>query len=64
MAFRKWKNSGNCGLVNIDHTKGMFALFYDESESLGYKGVIQHEEANQVSVSPFLKMKDQLLTFF
>jgi len=41
-----------CGLASIDHTKGMFALFYDGSGSLGYKGIIQHEEANQVSVSP------------
>lgn len=40
-----------CGLVSIYHTKGMFALLYDESGTLGYKGVIQHEEANQVSVS-------------
>ncbi len=44
-----------CGLASIDHTKGMFALFYDGSGSLGYKGIIQHEEANQVSVSPVPK---------
>ncbi|MDC8102968.1 DNA polymerase beta superfamily protein [Chryseobacterium sp. PTM-20240506] len=43
------------GLVSIDHTKGMFALFYDESGTLGYKGIIQNEEANQVSVSSVLK---------
>lgn len=41
----------NCGLINIEHTKGMYALFYDESGTLGYKGIIQNEEANQVSVS-------------
>lgn len=40
-----------CGLINIDNTKGMFALFYNESGNLNYKGIIQHEEANQVSVS-------------
>ena len=40
-----------CGLINIDHTKGMYALFYDESGIFGYKGVIQNEEANQVSLS-------------
>jgi len=40
-----------CGLVSIEHTKGMFALFYDGSGDLGYKGIIQHEEANQASVS-------------
>ncbi|WP_153394483.1 nucleotidyltransferase domain-containing protein [Chryseobacterium vaccae] len=41
----------NCGLTNIGNTKGMHALFYDESGNLDYKGIIQHEEANQVSLS-------------
>lgn len=54
--LKKWLDEDGlsqekCGLINIDHTKGMFALFYDESGTLGYKGVIQNEEANQVSLS-------------
>lgn len=54
--LKKWlsengKVQEKCGLVGIDNTKGMFALFYDESGDLSYKGIIQHEEANQVSVS-------------
>lgn len=54
--LKKWlsrngKIQEKCGLVNIGNTKGMYALFYDELETLGYKGVIQHEEANQVSLS-------------
>src|SRR5690606_13909671 len=54
--LKKWLDEDglsqeNCGLINIDHTKGMFVLFYDESGTLGYKGAIQNEEANQVSVS-------------
>jgi len=54
--LKKWLDEDglsqeNCGLISIDHTKGMFALFYDESGTLGYKGIIQNEEANQVSVS-------------
>ncbi|MGN7865941.1 nucleotidyltransferase domain-containing protein [Chryseobacterium sp. 22458] len=54
--LKKWlsahgKVQEKCGLVNIDHTKGMYALFYDESGRLGYKGIIHHEEANQVSLS-------------
>ncbi|WP_288435563.1 nucleotidyltransferase domain-containing protein [uncultured Chryseobacterium sp.] len=44
-----------CGLISIDHTKGMYALFYDETGTLGYKGVIQNEEANQVSLSSIPK---------
>ncbi|WP_394675125.1 DNA polymerase beta superfamily protein [uncultured Chryseobacterium sp.] len=53
-----------CGLVSIDHTKGMFALFYDFSGDLGYKGIIQHEEANQVSVSSVPKDEKPLAYLF
>ncbi len=53
-----------CGLVSIEHTKGMFALFYDGSGSLGYKGIIQHEEANQVSVSSVPKGEKPLAYLF
>lgn len=56
VALKKWlsengKVQEKCGLVSIDNTKGMFALFYDELGDLNYKGIIQNEEANQVSVS-------------
>ncbi|MNU15535.1 putative nucleotidyltransferase [compost metagenome] len=53
-----------CGLVNIDNTKGMFALFYDESGDLNYKGIIQNEEANQVSVSSVPKGEQSLAFMF
>ncbi|MCT2406749.1 nucleotidyltransferase domain-containing protein [Chryseobacterium antibioticum] len=54
--LKKWlsenvKVQEKCGLTNIGNTKGMHALFYDESGNLDYKGIIQHEEANQVSLS-------------
>lgn len=54
----------NCGLVSIDHTKGMFALFYDESGTLGYKGIIRNEEANQVSVSSVPKNEKPVAYLF
>ncbi|WP_407533110.1 DNA polymerase beta superfamily protein [Elizabethkingia anophelis] len=58
--LKKWlteqkKTQDKCVLVNIDNTRGMFALFYDETGTMGYKGVIQNEEANQVSVSSIPK---------
>ncbi|WP_278551972.1 nucleotidyltransferase domain-containing protein [Elizabethkingia bruuniana] len=58
--LKKWlteqkKTQDKCGLVNIDNTRGMFALFYDETGTMGYKGIIQNEEANQVSVSSIPK---------
>ncbi|KFF21045.1 DNA polymerase beta superfamily protein [Chryseobacterium sp. JM1] len=54
--LKKWlsdngKIQEKCGLISIGNTKGMHAVFYDESRTLGYKGIIQHEEANQVSLS-------------
>jgi len=42
----------------------MFALFYDESGTLGYKGIIQNEEANQVSVSSVPKNEKPIAYLF
>ncbi|MCX8533135.1 nucleotidyltransferase domain-containing protein [Chryseobacterium luquanense] len=53
-----------CGLVNIDNTKGMFAVFYNESGDLGYKGIIQNEEANQVSLSSIPKGEKSVAFMF
>jgi hypothetical protein len=63
--LKKWlsdngKVQEKCGLVSIDHTKSMFALFYDESGSSGYRGIIQNEEANQVSVSSIPKEEQSM----
>jgi len=41
----------NFGLVKMNHFKDMYALFYDESATLGYKGIIQKETSNEVSLS-------------
>lgn len=39
------------GLSSIAHTKGIYALFYDEDNKLSYKGILQNAEANEVSLS-------------
>ena len=44
-----------CGLVNLPNSKGMFAMFYDENKTLGYKGIIQKENSNEVSLSSIPK---------
>ncbi|PKF74894.1 DNA polymerase beta superfamily protein [Chryseobacterium sp. PMSZPI] len=67
--LRKWlsesgKNQEKCGLAAIDHTKGMFALFYDESGTLEYKGIMHHDEANQVSVSSVPKNEKPIAYLF
>ncbi|MEN4759886.1 nucleotidyltransferase domain-containing protein [Chryseobacterium sp. C39-AII1] len=67
--LKKWfsengKVQEKCGLVSIDNTKGMFALFYNESGDLNYKGIIQHEEANQFSVSSVPKEEKPIAYLF
>lgn len=69
VSLKKWlsenrKVQEKCGLINIDNTKGMFALFYNESGDLNYKGIIQHEEANQVSVSSVPKEEKPIAYLF
>jgi uncharacterized protein len=44
-----------CGLTAIPHTKGMYALFYDEAGGLGYQGIVSNAEANDVSLSSISK---------
>ena len=45
----------NCGLVNIPHIRSTFALFYDESEQFGFKGITQKDTANDVLLSSIPK---------
>jgi predicted nucleotidyltransferase len=44
-----------CGLINLPNSRDMFALFYDAEENLGYKGIIQKESSNEVSLSSIPK---------
>ncbi|KRD12673.1 nucleotidyltransferase [Flavobacterium sp. Root901] len=43
------------GLVDMPNSKGMFAMFYDAEKTLGYKGIIQKETSNEVSLSSIPK---------
>ncbi|MEM0575065.1 nucleotidyltransferase domain-containing protein [Flavobacterium polysaccharolyticum] len=43
------------GLVDLPNSKGMFAMFYDYGKTLGYKGIIQKENSNEVSLSSIPK---------
>ncbi len=40
-----------CGLTNIPHTKGMYALFYDAGGLQGYRGITSGPDANDVCLS-------------
>lgn len=44
-----------CGLINLPHSRGMYALFYDTKLTLGYKGIIKNEKSNEVSLSSIPK---------
>jgi predicted nucleotidyltransferase len=48
-------SQAQCGLVDIPHTKGLFALFYDAEGKFKYKGIAVNEAANEVSLSSIPK---------
>ena len=50
----------NCGLINMPNSKGMYALFYDAENTLGYKGIIQKENSNEVSLSSIPKPEKEI----
>jgi uncharacterized protein len=60
IAIKKYLSDNNylqsqCGLVKINHIKEMYALFYDAQNTLGYKGILQKENSNEVSLSSIPK---------
>lgn len=54
LAKRNYKQE-QCGLANIPHAKGLFALFYDAESKFQYKGIAVNEFANEVSLSSIPK---------
>lgn len=60
MSLRAWLKEKKlaqekCGLSSVAHTKGLYALFYDESGDHKYKGILSDEDANDVSLSSIPK---------
>jgi predicted nucleotidyltransferase len=53
-----------CGLAAVPHAKGLYALFYDRSGTLGYKGIISGDTANDVSVSAIPKDEKESANLF
>lgn len=50
LADRQW-NQANCGLVNIPHARDVYAVFYDETVTLSFQGIINNAESTEVSLS-------------
>jgi len=53
-----------CGLVSITHTKGLYALFYDENNVHRYRGIMSSELANEVSLSSIPKGEKEVAYLF
>jgi len=56
ISVKSWLNKQNyhqekCGLVNMPHAKGMFALFYDETGNKKYSGIRRNEDSNYLNLS-------------
>jgi len=67
--FKEWLQKNNykqerCGLININHTKGVYAIFYDDDGNLKYNGITKHEESNEVSLSSIPKGEKCIATFY
>eukprot|EP01137_Pigoraptor_chileana_P033430 Opistho-2@24253 len=54
LADKDWSQQ-QCGLVSLPHAKGMYALFYDEFQTLGYRGIIKSEFSNEIVLSSIPK---------
>lgn len=44
-------DQANCGLVGVSHARDVYALFYDETATLGFQGIVSGSDANAVSLS-------------
>ena len=56
LSLMQWLETQNkvqelCGLVAIPHSKDTYALFYDSSHTLHYKGILKSLSSNEVSLS-------------
>lgn len=56
LELNNWKQE-NCGLINIDHMKDMYALFY--SETAGYSGIVKNALSNDIRLSSIPKEEEQ-----
>lgn len=50
----------HCGLINIPHSRGIYAIFYDANQSFGYRGIIKNEKSNEVSLSSIPKEEKEI----
>lgn len=67
--IKKWLERENkkqeyCGLVALDHFRDCFALYYDESKMLGFKGIVL-DDSNSIRISSTPKeMKPSIIVAY
>jgi uncharacterized protein len=62
LEIKNWKQE-NCGLVNIQHMKDVFGLYYSETEK--FNGIIRGADSNDVCLSSIPKgRKQETLLYF
>ena len=54
LTARGW-HPAQCGLVSVPHARDLYALFYDETGTLSFQGIIAGDESNEVSLSSIPK---------
>ncbi len=60
---QEWINNfdlSQIGLSKLPHIKDMFVMYYDESATLGYRGIIKNEMSNEVSLSSIPKGEKEI----
>lgn len=50
----------HCGLVCIEHLKGIYAIFYDTHQKFGYRGIMHKPTANMVALSSIPKGEEKV----
>lgn len=60
--MKEHKQQEYCGLSRINHTKGLYALYYDENGS--YDGILKEESSNEVSCSSMEKDAERIAYLF
>ena len=69
VSLRQWLSAKGllqerCGLAVVPHAKGLYALFYDNSGTIGYKGIISGDIANDVNLSAIPKGEKAVTNLF
>lgn len=61
---KQWQQA-HCGLSSIPHFKNTYALFYDDTGTKGYKGIIQKTSSNDIGLSSIPKaLKADAVLYF